>query len=153
MSDTPEPPPLRTHEQPPPGAASLSLPPNGHNQEAPYVPNDDERLMGMLIHLLNLLTGFIGPLILWLIKKDESRFIDHHGKEALNFAISLLIYSTCLVALFIVVGVLTLGIGFLVLMPLFFAFGVAVWIFEILACVQAYQGSWYHFPLTIRFIR
>ena len=45
-------------------------------------PTREECDLGMLCHLLGLLTGFVGPLILWLVKKDESRFIDHHGKEA-----------------------------------------------------------------------
>lgn len=123
------------------------------NSQAPYLPNDDERTMGMLMHLLSLLTGFIGPLILWLVKKDESRYIDHHGKESLNFAMSLFLYSIAFIAVTTIVGIATLGIGFFVLMPLFAAFGIAIWVFEIIACVQAYQGSWYRFPLTIRFLR
>src|SRR5438105_972285 len=47
----------------------------------------DERMMAMFCHLGGILGGFILPLVIWLIKKDESRYIDYHGKEALNFQI------------------------------------------------------------------
>ena len=101
--------------------------------------------MAMLIHLLGLLTGFIGPLILWLVKKDESRFIDHHGKEAINFMITNFIISLVL----IVITVITFGIGVL-LYPLVI---IAIYVFEIIACVEAYRGVWHRIPWNIRFIQ
>src|SRR6266851_1035842 len=65
----------------------------------------DERSTAMLIHLLSIFTGFIGPLILWLMKRKESRFVDHHGKEALNLIItmtigSLIIFITGMILVF-----------------------------------------------------
>ena len=54
----------------------------------------DDKNLGMLTHLLGLLTSFIGPLILWLMKKDESEYIEANSREALNFQISMLIYFT-----------------------------------------------------------
>src|SRR5262249_14131163 len=51
----------------------------------------DDRTMGMLCHLLGALLSWLGPLIIWMIKKDQSRFVDDQGKEALNFQITLLI--------------------------------------------------------------
>lgn len=101
--------------------------------------------MGMVIHLLLILTGFLGPLILWLVKKDESGFINHHGKEAINYLITHFIVSLVLIALSIV----TLGLGAL----LFFPYGIALLILEIIACISAYQGKWYRYPLTIRLIK
>ena len=98
--------------------------------------------MGMLIHLLALLTGFIGPLVLWLIKKDSSRFIDHHGKEAINFLITNLILSVPM----IFIAIVTLGLGLVAWMIFLYAF-------YIIACVQAYKGVWYRIPLTIRLIK
>jgi uncharacterized Tic20 family protein len=53
--------------------------------------SQDAKNMGMLCHLLGLLTSFVGPLILWLIQKDKMPFVDHQGKEALNFQITVLI--------------------------------------------------------------
>jgi uncharacterized Tic20 family protein len=114
--------------------------------------SEDDRTMGMLIHLLAILTGFIGVLILWLIKKDESRFIDYHGKEALNFMISLLIYSLGLMALTIVVGVLTLGLGFFILFPVYFILIIGSLVLEIMACLAAYRGEWHRYPFALRLI-
>ena len=138
------PPPLKQYQQPPPGLPNQVIvhPDNPH---APYAPNDEERTMAMLIHLLGILTGFIGSLILWLVKKDSSRFIDHHGKEAINFLITAFIVSIPMT--FIVV--ITFGIGFV----LYFPWIIMILVFDIIACVQAYKGSWHRIPLTIRLIK
>lgn len=101
--------------------------------------------MGMLIHLLSLLTGFLAPLILWLVKKDESRFIDHHGKEAINFILTTFIVSIPLMFLVII----TFGMAIIILFP----WPIIIMVFQILSCVEAYQGKWYHTPMTIRLIR
>ncbi len=55
----------------------------------------DARMWAMLCHLLGFFTCFIGPLIIWLIKKDEDPFIDNQGKEALNFQITVAIAWDC----------------------------------------------------------
>ncbi len=105
--------------------------------------------MGMLVHLLALLTGFLGVLIIWLVKKDQSRFIDHHGKEALNFMI------TCFLAAMIgiVFAVITMGLGMIIVLPLFMLIWVGSLVFEIMACIAANRGEWYRIPMTIRFIK
>ena len=74
---TPPPPPMPG--SPPPMPMYLAP---GHGY-APVVSADD-RSMGMICHLLAILTGFIGPLIIWLVKKQTSPFLDHHGREALK---------------------------------------------------------------------
>ena len=67
----------------------------------------DERLFAMLIYVTSFFTTIIGPLIIWLIKREESEFIDFHGKEYLNFVISYFVYG-------IVAGIsVFLFIGFL----------------------------------------
>ena len=57
----------------------------------PTETSKDARMWGMLCHLLGLFTSFVGPLIIWLLKKAEDPFIDDQGKEALNFQITLAI--------------------------------------------------------------
>lgn len=99
--------------------------------------------MAMLCHLLAIFTGFIGPLIIWLVKKDDDPFIDNQGKEALNFQITVLIAM-------IASGLLSfVCVGF-VLMP-------AVWIadlvFCIIASIKASSGQAYRYPLSIRFVK
>lgn len=104
---------------------------------------DDEKLMGMLIYLTSLFTTFVGPLIIWLIKKDESEFVDYHGKEYLNFLISFAIYGFVAgISIFIIIGLL--------LAP---AVGIVGFIFTIMACVKTYDGQKWRIPLVIRFIK
>jgi uncharacterized Tic20 family protein len=114
----------------------------------PFVTTQDDRTMGMLLHLLALLTGFLGPLIIWLVKKDQSRFIDHHGKESLNFMITCFLASLVGIAF----AVVTMGIGMIVVFPLFIMIWVGSLVFEIMACIAANRGEWYRMPITIRFI-
>lgn len=102
----------------------------------------------MLCHLtslLGLMTGlfFLGPLVVWLLKKDEHPFIDEQGKESLNFQISMLIYEVVAAMTICVV------IGF-VLLPILIVLHV---VFVILASVKVSSGFDYRYPLTIRFLR
>ena len=103
----------------------------------------DERTMGMLCHLLAFAFSPIGTLVLWLWKKDTMPFVDDQGKEALNFQISVYIYSfVAWLLCFVVVGFILLPIvtvGSIVLI--------------ILAAVAAYDGRAYRYPLTIRLIK
>ena len=110
--------------------------------EKPQVSKDATN-MAMLCHLLAIFTSFIGPLIIWLVKKDDDPFIDDNGKEALNFQITVLLAT-------IVAGLLCFGcIGF-VLLPI-------VWItnlvFCVIASVKASNGQAYRYPLAIRFVK
>jgi uncharacterized Tic20 family protein len=109
---------------------------------APLSPSD-ERLWATLAHVGPILTSFLAPLLIWLILRDRSRFVDDQGKEALNFQIFL--------AIVYVVGVLTtfILIGFLIL-P-------AAWILSIVFGIQgaivAGRGELYRYPLTWRVIK
>lgn len=85
--------------------------------------------------------GVLGALIFWLIKRDQSDFIDTHGREALNFQISFLIWTWVTAALCF------LFIGFL-LLPVVIIAGIVL---PILACGAASRGEHYRYPLTIRF--
>lgn len=116
-------------------------------QGYPPVVTADDRSMGMICHLLAILTGFIGPLIVWLIKKDTSPFVNHHGREALNFQITVFLLS-------LILGIPTfalmfVGIGFL-LLPLLIAVPVLALVAEILACTAAHRGEWHRYPFCIR---
>lgn len=110
-----------------------------------------EKTWGMLTHLSALIAQFIvpglgpivGPLIVWLIKKDTMPFVNDQGKEALNFNISVFIYG-------IICGLLWLVVVGIVLLPILGLFWL---IFTIVATVKAYDGVAYRYPLTIRFFK
>lgn len=108
----------------------------------------DERMYGMLCHLLSFcgyvvpLGHVIGPLAIWLTKKEESEFVDEQGRESLNFQISMLIYFAVAVVLCFLL------IGFLFL-PVLAIFHIVV---VIIASIRANEGESYRYPLCIRFL-
>ena len=128
---------------PPPGT------PSGPTGEPQLVGPDtaDSKTMAMLCHLLVIFTGFIGPLIIWLIKKGESKFIDQQGKEALNFALTILIASVALVVLWFIpiIGWVAGCLAWPALMACNIVFG-------ILSTIKVNNGEPYRYPVCIRFI-
>jgi uncharacterized protein len=84
------------------------------------------------------------PLVMWLVRRDDSRFIDDHGRETVNFHISFLLYSAILVMLFWLPCIAIPGL--LVL-------AVLVVIASVLASVAASRGEFYRYPMCIRIIR
>ena len=96
-------------------------------------------LLGLLFHFLG---HIFGPLIVWLVKRGESTEIDAHGKESLNFQLSMLIYDAVAAILCLVL------IGF----PILILLWVLNTIFVIIASVKASEGQLYRYPFTIRFI-
>ncbi|WP_442852147.1 DUF4870 domain-containing protein [Bacillus sp. SG-1] len=103
----------------------------------------DERLLAAFIYIISFFTAFIGPLVIWLIKKDESDYIDHHGKEYMNFLISYFVYGLVSSLLMFVL------IGF-ILAPIV---GVLALIFTILGAIKAYEGDYYRIPTVFRIIK
>ena len=97
-------------------------------------------LLGVFFHFPGHL---LGPLIVWLAKRDDSPEIDAHGKESLNFQISMLIYNV-IAAVFCLV---LIGFAFLAVLWVLNA------VFVIVASIQASDGKFYRYPITIRFIQ
>jgi uncharacterized Tic20 family protein len=121
--------------------------PQPYAQRAVMTP-EQARQWAMWAHLSGLL-GILGPLIIYLVKKDDDPFVADQGREALNFHLALLIVlGGGWVLAFILSLVL---IGFL-LFPILIAAGIAAFVFEIIAAVQASKGVWYRYPLNIRLI-
>jgi uncharacterized protein len=122
--------------------------------EYPYgTLTPEERQWGMFAHLsilIALWAGFIflGPLIIWLIKKDQSRFVDDQGKEALNFSLNVLLLTIAGVLF----GFVTVGFGFLLVAPLLVALGVLSIVMPIIAGMKANAGEAYRYPCIIRIV-
>jgi len=124
-------------------------------------PSAEERQWALFAHLSALVGGiltsgwagslgcFIGPLIIWLVKKDTMPFVNDQGKEALNFNITVGIIFLALFLLTIV----TLGIGALITLPLMVIVGIAWLVFTIIAAIKANNGEAYRYPLTLRLIK
>lgn len=122
-----------------------------HYTPAPMLESE-ARTMSVLAHLLVLIGSFIPPLVIWLIYRDRSALVDAHGKEQLNFQISLIIYTVGLYVVASVLALVTFGLGFLLLFPLFLGIGIYALVVIILAAMAANRGQYYRIPLNIRFI-
>ena len=144
--DTPTPeevPPQQTNSQSECGVFSSDRPVIEQNKDA--------RQWAMFCHLAAL-AGYIGipfgnvvgPLIVWLIKKDEFEYVNQQGKEALNFQISLLIYCIAATPLLCVAGLAVV---------VWIALGIFALVCLILAAIKANQGEDFRYPLCIRFIK
>ncbi|MBS3942393.1 MAG: zinc ribbon domain-containing protein [Actinobacteria bacterium] len=94
----------------------------------------------------------VGPLLVWLVKRDHP-FVDHHGREALNFQLSVALYTIVGVLASVPIGLLTLGIGFIGIAVLGVALGIAWLVLPVVAAVKASNGEGYRYPMTIRFVR
>ena len=109
-----------------------------------YVPTQDERTWGLIAHLSSLIAWlvalpFVGPLVVWVIKKDQSPFVADQAKEALNFQIAVLIAS--LVCTLTCVGIIVLPV-----------IVVASIVFPVMGAMEANKGVYYRYPYTIRLI-
>lgn len=124
-------------------------------------PSAEEKQWAMFAHLSALVGGiltsgwagsigcFIGPLVIWLVKKDTMPFVDDQGKEALNFNITVGIVFLAL----LILSIVTFGIGLIVAVPLWIIIGIAWLVFTIIAAVKANNGERYRYPLTLRLIK
>ena len=114
------------------------------------VPTENERTWGMLAHLSALaglvmpLVGIVlGPLLVWLTRRDESEFVAAHAKEALNFNISVLLGAlACMLLMLVFVGFLlgtALVVAWLVMM--------------LIAAIKASEGQSYRYPFSLRLVK
>ncbi|WP_020013921.1 DUF4870 domain-containing protein [Promicromonospora sukumoe] len=132
--------PAQSPYQGPPQAGQ----PYGQQYQPPPLTPSDERLWTVLAQVGPFILSFIPPLVIWLVLKDRSQFVEQEAKESLNFQITLVIAQ---IAAWIITGI-TFGIGGIV----FLAFIAAV-VFMIMAAVANGKGAPYRYPVNIRFIK
>lgn len=130
-----EPPPAQS----PPGQPVVP----GVGAGAQPMTQADERLWSMLGHLGGIVLGFLSPLLVWLVYRERSAFVNDQGREGLNFQITLAIgYFAAFILSFIGIGLLAypvLWIGGLV--------------FAIIAGLAANKGENYRYPVTLRLVK
>ncbi|MDI3322478.1 DUF4870 domain-containing protein [Pinibacter soli] len=109
--------------------------------ENPVVaPTQDEKTVAMLAHLLTFVASILAPLIIYLIKKDESQFVATHAKESLNFQITMVI--ACIVLAITIIGLFLIWIV-----------GLFALVCVIVATIRANEGKIYRYPFTLRLIK
>lgn len=116
----------------------------------------DSRNWAMGVHVTALAGGFIGgigswvgPLIIWLIRREQDPFVADHAREGLNFNITIMI----LVAVGFLLSILTLGLGLLIIVPAGLVIAVLWLVWTIQATVAASRGEPYRYPLSLRLVR
>ena len=120
-----------------------------NQQVEPVIMSKDERMWAMLCHL-SALAGFIipmgsiiGPLIVWLIKKDEMPLVAEHGRKSLNFQITMFIaYIVCLILMFAVIGV--------ILLPIVAIFS---FIMVVIGAIKTNDGKEFNYPFSLQLIK
>ena len=112
----------------------------GGEQPPMYTPTSEERTMAILAHILTLVAPIIAPLIIYLIKKDESAYVAEHAKESLNFQITAMLITIALALS--IIGLFIIWVVWIV-----------VFIFVIIATVKASDNKLYRYPFTLRLIK
>ena len=136
------------------------VPPQVMDQVIPGVPSAEEKQWAMFAHLSALAGAvlssafggwgtFIGPLIIWLIKKDTMPFVASQAKEALNFNITV----SAIFLMLLILTIITFGIGALLTFPIMLVVGIAALVFTIIAAVKASEGIEYRYPVSVRIIK
>lgn len=121
----------------------------------------EERQWAMFAHLSALLGAlvtagwafsigcFLGPLVIWLMKRDTMPFVADQAKEALNFTITL----AAVMLVLLLVSVLTLGIGLLITVPLTLLISLAALVFIVMAAIKSNGGEAYRYPVAVRLVK
>jgi len=107
--------------------------------------SQDDRTMSMVAYLLGIVTWWVGPLIIWLMKKDQSQFARFHALQAT------FLWGAVTIGYIIggILGTITLGIGFL-LCPVAHIAGIVL---SIMAGLAANRGEWYDVPMIGKIVR
>lgn len=121
----------------------------------PATQSSEERTWALIGHLSAFsafITGIgciVGPLIVWLVKRDTMPFAADQAKEALNFNITLAI-AFCALVLF---SIITLGLGLLIAWPIGAVLCVAWFVLTIIAAIKANEGVAYRYPFTLHLVK
>lgn len=112
----------------------------GTESQPSYTPTSDEKNLALISHIVTIISSFLAPLIIYLLKKDESAFIAEHAKESLNFQIT--VFLVCIILFVSIIGILLLWLV-----------GILTLVFVIVATIRASEGKLYRYPFSIRFIK
>jgi uncharacterized Tic20 family protein len=130
------------------------------NQTPPAIADlSQARMWNMFCHLSALagcilpFGNFLGPILVWQMKKDEFPSVIIHGKAALNFQITLFILTLILGLLAAVMLVLTLGLAIFLFIPVIVILAVVSLVFPILAAVKANNGEDYKYPFSLELVK
>ena len=115
----------------------------GTEEPVVVAPSSEDKTMAILSHVLCIVAGFLAPLIIYLIKKDNSPYVTAHAKESLNFQLTVLIaYIASWILMLLLIGFL-----------LVFLIMIANLVLVIIATIKASEGKFYKYPFSIKFVK
>ncbi|HEY1347576.1 MAG TPA: DUF4870 domain-containing protein [Streptosporangiaceae bacterium] len=129
----------------------------GHGQPDYYPPGSgpggtsDDRTWALLSYVLALVASIIAPLVIYLVKMNESRYVRFHAAQALNMGLTAVIESIAIFIVGIFLAVVTHGFGILLMVLAFLALGIAHLVYLILGAVRSNQGQLFRVPTIICF--
>jgi uncharacterized Tic20 family protein len=158
------PPPAETGVQAEPSAdtGAQDFPDDPDRYALPGEPTGEERVLALMCHVGGYLTAFILPLVLWLVKRRDSAFVDQHGKESLNFQLFLTVAYLAPMGAGLVVGILyaagvmssdAAAISGLVCGGLVLLLGLYETVAVFAASIASLIGKPFRYPINVRFIR
>lgn len=155
-SDSQGPDPTRPYGQPSFG----QQPETAHRAAPPSISPQEERTWGAISHAGAVAAmvfsagflGFLASIVVYVMYKDRGPFVRSHAANSLNVQISMFIWLVVVTVLYVILGLITLGVGFLVFLPVFFVPPVVAGILHVVGAVKAYNGEWWNPPLTPRFV-
>lgn len=109
--------------------------------------------VALLAHLGGLIGGFLVPLIIYLVTDPDDRFVREHSAEALNFQLTLIIAWIVGFVATVVIGIVTIGLGLLVMIPALIALAVVSIVFMVQGAIAANRAEAYRYPVNIRFVQ
>lgn len=157
-----QPDPTQAYGQQSYGAPSYGhQPPTGYQTAPQAMSPQDERTWGALSHAGAVVAmicsagflGFVASIAVFVVYKDRGPFVRAHAANSINLQITMFVWLVVTGVLYVVLGVVTLGIGFFVLWPLFWVPAVIAGILHVVGAVKAYNGEWWNPPFTPQFVR
>lgn len=133
----PFPSPVGDSSQPPPGPR----------------PTNDVITMAVFAHLLGMINGFFGPLMIWMVKKGRYPFLDDQAKESLNFQITVAIAIIGIIVLSILLSVFIIPLCVFLGFFLGMALEIVNVIFCCIACKKVNKGIAYRYPFALRLVK
>jgi len=126
--------------------------PQGYNPQGygPRGPSDDHT-WALLSYVLALVASIIAPLVIYLVKMNESRYVRFHAAQALNLGITAIIESIAIFIVGILLAVILHGFGILLMVLAFLALGIAHLVYLIMGAVKSNQGQLFRIPTIICF--
>jgi uncharacterized protein len=112
----------------------------GTEMQPDYVPTSDEKTLALLAHILTFVAPILAPLIIYLVKRDESNFVRWHAAQSFNFQITMII--VCIVLFITIIGIFLLWFV-----------GIFSLICVVIATIRASEGKLYKYPVSIGLLK